>query len=163
MDIKIRLMQEKDLMPLSKVYTLVYKKFDIGEKWTEKTSKKLLEYWFDKQPDLAFVAELDGQIVGGFVAGIKPWWDGNHMSDGEVFVHPDYQKKALPLNFLLFFMKRPLKIIMLSVSMLTHSKRQNSPLSWYLSQGFIQNEDWTMISGDVKSILLNLKNKNLKK
>jgi len=38
-------------------------------------------------------------------------------------------------------------------------KKTKFPLSWYLSQGFIVNEDWTMISGDVKTILSHLKKK----
>jgi len=32
--------------------------------------------------------------MGGFVAGIKPWWDGNHLVDGEIFIHPKFQKKG---------------------------------------------------------------------
>lgn len=159
MDIKIRLMQEKDLTPLSKVYTLVYKKFDIGEKWNDKTSKKLLTYWLDKQPDLAFVAELDGQVVGGFVAGIKPWWDGNHMSDGEVFVHPDYQKRGIATKLSIALYEAALKKYKVVSFDAYTFKKTKFPLSWYLSQGFLQNEDWTMISGDVSYILSKLKKK----
>jgi len=44
---------------------------------------------------LAFAAEYDGKIVGAFFAGIKPWWDGNHLFDGEIFVHPDFQNKKI--------------------------------------------------------------------
>jgi len=93
-------MQKKDLEKLSEIYSLVYEKFDIGEKWTSKTAKKLLEYWFDKQSDLAFVAEENNKIVGAFIAGIKPWLDGNHLSDGEIFVHPNYQKNEQQHNCL---------------------------------------------------------------
>ncbi len=71
MDIKIRLMRMEDLQQLADMYSLVYRKLDIGEKWTPKTSKKLLSYWLDKQPDLCLVAEIKGQLVGAFVAGIK--------------------------------------------------------------------------------------------
>ena len=72
MEIHIRLMQEKDLQQLAEIYDFVYKKFDIGERWNVAAAKELLSYWFNKHPDLAFVAELDGKIVGAFVAGVKP-------------------------------------------------------------------------------------------
>jgi len=95
MNIKIRPMRKEDLRQVAEIYTIVYQKFDIGEKWTTKTALKLLDYWYKKQPDLAFVAESNRKIVGAFVAGIKPWWDGNHISDGEIFVHPDFQKQGI--------------------------------------------------------------------
>ncbi|MBI4176413.1 MAG: hypothetical protein HY518_04355 [Candidatus Aenigmarchaeota archaeon] len=45
--------------------------------------------------DLQIVAEYNGKPVGAFVAGIKPWWDGNHLADGEIFVHPDCAEQEL--------------------------------------------------------------------
>ncbi len=159
MDIKIRPMQKEDLQQLAEVYSVVYQKFDIGERWTPGTAKRLLSYWFDKQPDLAFVAEFDGEVVGAFVAGIKPWWDGNHISDGEIFVHPDHQKQGIATKLSIALYEKALKKYKV-VSFDTYTfKKTKFPLSWYLSQGFIQNEEWTMILGDVKSILSRLKKK----
>ena len=152
-------MRKEDLQQLAEVYALVYQKFDIGEKWTVETAKKLLFHWFDKQPDLAFVAEFDAQVVGAFVAGIKPWWDGNHISDGEIFIHPDYQKKGIATKLSIALYEKALeKYKVVSFDAYTF-KKTKFPLSWYLSQGFIQNEDWAMISGNVKSILSKLKKK----
>lgn len=150
-------MKKADLSQLAKAYALVYKKFDIGERWTAKTAYKLLYYWFNKQPDLAFVAEFDKQIVGGFVAGIKPWWDGNHLSDGEIFVHPGYQKKGIATKLSLALYEKALKKYEVVCFDAFTFKKTSFPLSWYLSQGFIQNEDWTMISGNVKTIFSKLK------
>lgn len=159
MDIKIRQMRKEDLQQLAEIYTIVYQKFDIGERWTAETAKKLLTYWFDKQPDLAFVAEFNGQVVGAFVAGIKPWWDGNHISDGEIFVHPDFQKRGIATKLSIALYKKALeKYKVVSFDAYTF-KKTKFPLSWYLSQGFIQNEDWTIISGDIKTILSKLKEK----
>lgn len=159
MDINIRQMQKCDLQQVAEVYALVYQKFDIGERWTVETSKKLLSYWFDKQPDLAFVAECESKVIGAFVAGIKPWWDGNHISDGEIFVQPDYQKNGIGTKLSIALYKKALeKYDVVSYDFFTF-KKTKFPLSWYLSQGFVRNEDWTLISGDIKSILSNLKNK----
>src|SRR3989344_2446360 len=101
-NLKIRRIQRKDLTKLAEVYNFVYKKFNIGERWTKKSAYKLLEYWLKRQPDLCFLAEYNNIIVGGFVVGIKPWWDGNHLVDGEIFVHPHYQKKGIGSALLKF-------------------------------------------------------------
>jgi len=157
--INIRQIKKSDLDKLAKIYSIVYKRFDIGEKWTPKTAKKLLYYWFKKQPDLFFLAEYNSKIVGGFVAGVKPWWDGNHLSDGEIFVRPNYQKKGIATKLSIALYKKALKKYKIVCFDGFTFKKTKFPLSWYLSQGFIQNKDWTMISGDINSILLNLKNK----
>ncbi len=154
---KIRQMRKNDLQQLAEIYVAVYKKFDIGEKWTIRTAKKLLSYWFGKQPDLAFVAEFNGQVVGAFVAGIKPWWDGNHISDGEIFVHPDYQKKGIATKLSIALYKKALKKYKVVSFDAYTFKKTKFPLNWYLAQGFMQNKDWTMISGDVKYILAKLR------
>ena len=119
----------------------------------------MLSYWFDKQPDLAFVAESNKKIVGAFVSAIKPWWDGNHLFDGEVFVHPDYQKQGIASKLSITLYEKALKKYKVVGFDAYTFKKTKFPLSWYLSQGFIQNEDWTMISGDVKFILSKLKKK----
>ena len=149
--------QRKYLKKLSQKYYLVYEKFDIGEKWTSKTAKKLLEYWFDKQSDLAFVAEENNKIVGAFIAGIKPWLDGNHLSDGEIFVHPNYQKRAVATQLSIKLYEKALEKYKVTSFDAFTFKKTKFPLSWYLSQGFIENQDWTMISGNVKEILKKLK------
>ena len=159
MAIKIRLMEKQDIQQLSEIYTLVYQKFDIGEKWTVESSKELLDYWFNRQPDLAFVAEFNDKIVGAFVAGIKPWWDGNHLVDGEVFVHPDYQKKGIGTELSKALYKKAIeKYNVVSFDTYTF-KKTKFPLNWYKSQGFIENPDWVMIEGDLKSILPDLDKK----
>ena len=150
-------MQRKDLQQLSEIYTQVYKQFDVGEHWTPNTARKLLSYWLNRQPDLAFVAECDRQVVGGVVAGIKPWWDGNHLVDGEIFVHPDYQKKGVGKQLSIELYGKALgKYQARSWDTYTF-KKTKFPLSWYKSQGFIVNPDWVMIAGDVKSVLSKLK------
>ena len=159
MDVQIRQMQKGDLEQIAEVYTLVYQKFDIGERWTVETSKKLLSYWFETQPDLAFVAEYESKVIGAFVAGIKPWWDGNHISDGEIFVHPDYQKMGVGTKLSIALYKKALdKYDVVSYDFFTF-KKIRFPLSWYLSQGFVKNEDWTLISGEINSIVSNLEDK----
>jgi aminoglycoside 6'-N-acetyltransferase I len=93
--INIRSIKKEDLKKLAEIYTEVYRLFDVGEKWTKESSFKLLEYWLNRQKDLCFLAEVENEIVGAFVAGVKPWWDGNHLVDGEIFIHPKFQKRGI--------------------------------------------------------------------
>lgn len=92
---QIRLLAEKDLTETAEVYAEAFNKVDIGEEWTTETAEKFLAHWFEKQPDLFFVAEHEGQIIGGAVAEVKPWWNGSHLADLELFVHPDFQRKSI--------------------------------------------------------------------
>ncbi len=92
---KIRRANPGDLDKLAEIYTKSYNSLDIGENWDEKSAKKLLKHLFNDQEDLFFVVEERGKPVGAIVGLIKPWWDGNHITDGELFVHPDHQKKGL--------------------------------------------------------------------
>jgi predicted N-acetyltransferase YhbS len=91
----IRLMKKKDIEEISILYANVYDSVDIGEKRTKETASNLMNYRLSRQPDLCFIATIDEKIVGGFIAGIKPWWDGNHLVDGEVFVDYAYHKQKI--------------------------------------------------------------------
>ncbi len=160
MGINIRPMQKEDLSRLAEIYVEVYKQFDVGEHWTLNTAKRLLSYWLEKQPDLALVAEYDGQVVGAFVVGIKPWWDGNHLVDGEIFVHPKYQKEGIGTELSKVLYKKALEKYKVTSFDAYTFKKTKFPLNWYNSQGFTVNEDWVMISGNVKSVLSKLQKKH---
>jgi len=89
------MMKKEDLEVLASIYALAYNEANVGETWDKKSARKILQYFFEKQPDLAFVAEYENKIVGAVLSGIKPWCDGNHLFDGELFVHPDFQKYGI--------------------------------------------------------------------
>ena len=152
----IRLMGEEDLDEVAVLYTDIYDRLDIGEKWTTKTSRDLMSYWLSKQPDLSFVATRNNKIVGGFTGGIKPWWDGNHLVDGEVFVDYNYHKQGIGSKLSKVIYKTALeKYDIASIDLTTFSKN-GFPLSWYKSLGFEENEFLKIISGRAKNVLKNL-------
>jgi ribosomal protein S18 acetylase RimI-like enzyme len=157
MEIKIRSTTKKDLGPLAKVYSLVYKESEVKENWDILSAKKLLTYWFERQPDLFFVAEKNSNIIGAVVAGIKPWWDGNHLVDGEIFVHPKYQKEGAGTELSKVLYKKALEEYGVVYFDTYTFKNTKFPLDWYKSQGFKENTEWTMIEGKVKDLLFNLK------
>lgn len=157
--INIRQVNRNDLSELSKVYTKTYEVFDVGERWTESTALELMTYWFERQPDLAFLADEDGRIIGGFFAGVKPWWDGVHLVDGEMFVHPDYQKKGTGSLLSKHLFGEAIDKYQAKVWDTYTFKKTVHPLSWYEKLGFTENMDWVMISGDLKEALKRLDDK----
>lgn len=152
----IRTFDKRDLDKLAKLYCKVYDRIDVGEKWEYTSAHKLLSYWLERQPDLCFLAEYDKVIVGGFVSGVKPWWDGNHLFDGEVFVDPDHQKKGIGTELSKVMYKTAVeKYGATHFDAFTFSDREH-PLSWYKKQGFNEVKNWTIISGDLRKVLKKL-------
>lgn len=156
--LKIRLIEEDDLDTLSEVYTFVYKVFNSGEKWTKESAKEMLNHWLIKQPDLAFLAEYDGQIVGGFLSSIKPWWDGVHLFDGELFVHPDFQNKKIGKALLKRMLEEAIQKYNAKMFDAFTFNGYEFPLNWYKRIGFSEIKEWTMFSGDIKDVINNLNN-----
>lgn len=151
--INIRPVSKNDLEKLAEVYTKTYEAFDVGERWTVETALELLEYWFKRQPDLAFLAEDDQEILGGFFAAVKPWWDGVHLVDGELFVHPEHQKKSIGSLLSKKMFTEAIEKHEAKVWDTYTFKNTAHPLSWYKKQGFVENPDWVMISGDLREAL----------
>jgi GNAT superfamily N-acetyltransferase len=158
MTIKIRRISKDDMDELAEIYDQTYSPsvFDVGERWTKESAHKMLNYWLKRNSDLAFLAEDNGKIVGGFFLDVKPWWDGNHLVDGEIFVHPDYQKKGIGTKLLKFMFEYALKRYN-AVRWDTYTIKGKYPLEWYKSLGFGEIEEWAMISGNVKDVLDKLK------
>ncbi len=157
MELKIRCMTERDLDRLAEVYTEVYNVFDVGEEWTKKSSRDLLDYWLKRQPDLCFLAEYDREAVGAFVAGIKPWWDGNHLVDGEIFVHPNHQGKGIGRVLSRHMYETAIEGYDAVTCDLDTFRGTGFPLSWYKSLGFEEVDELVIISADLERVLGNLK------
>ena len=147
----------KHLKQLAVIYVSSYNTLNIGERWDTKKALELMRYFFQQQPDLFFVALVDGKLAGGTVAMVKPWWDGNHLIDGEVFVSPQYQKKGVGTKLLKrLFQEAHKNYHAISWDTYTHIVYDH-PLAWYKSLGFEPIRHWTMISGNVKTVLKKIK------
>lgn len=154
--LNIRPVKREDIGSLARLFAEVYRIFDIGERWTEETATDYLNAWLDKQPDLAFLAEFDGKIVGAFFSGIKPWWDGIHLFDGEIFVDPNFQKQKIGSTLLKTVLQTAIEKYGAKTFDAFTFNRTAHPLSWYKKIGFREIKEWTMFTGDIKTVLKNI-------
>ena len=153
----IRLVKEDDFPILAGIYTVAYNSLNIGENWDDLASERLLRHLYSEQKDLFFVAEDAGEVVGAITAPIKPWWDGNHLVDGELFVHPDHQKKGIGKKLIeRLFTEAQEKHQAVSWDTFTHRVYAH-PLKWDKSIGFSEIKEWVMITSNIKEVLQKLK------
>lgn len=153
---EIRPARKEDVKRLAEIYFLTYNSIHIGENWTKEKALSMLTYLFEAQPDLTFVAIVDNQIVGGVNAIVKPWWDGNHLTDGEIFVSLKHQGQKIGKKLLKrLFQEAKNKYNAVSWDTFTHIVHKH-PLSWYKSMGFKEIQNWIMITGDIDKVLNNL-------
>src|SRR3989344_6935492 len=146
-DLKIRRIDKTDLDTLAEIYTKVYSSdvFDVGERWTKRTAYELLFYWLKRNSELDFLMEDEKKIIAAFFIDVKPWWDGNHLVDGELFILPEYQKKEIEYQLMKFMLDYAIKMHNV-VKYDTYTFKNKSTLTWYESLGFTEIKEWSIIS-----------------
>ncbi|MBI2640326.1 MAG: GNAT family N-acetyltransferase [Candidatus Sungbacteria bacterium] len=95
MILKIRKAKKLDIDQLARIYRRAYGRSRDGEDWSIKRAKALLDFYFGQKTFLGLTALVEGKIVGAFFSFIKPWHDGDHLGEGELFVDPDYQNRKI--------------------------------------------------------------------
>lgn len=153
----IRLVKKEDIKDLAIIYKHLYDNVDIGEDWTVDSAINLLNYRFDKQQDLFFVAEKDGKAVGAIVSGVKPWFDWLRLIDTELFVSKDYQSKHIGRDLMLEHLKKAkAKYNAKIIEFHTYGDETQFPQNWYNRIWFKKDDELIIMSGDVWNILNNL-------
>ena len=150
----IRLVKKEDIKHLAPIYKELYDDADIGENWTIEKSNELLEYWFNKQSDLFYVAEEDGKPVGAIMSGVKSWFDGLRLIDTEIFVSKKYQEKHIGKSLLLEHLKQAkIKYNVKTIEFHTYGNEDEFPQNWYRRIGFKKDDELIIMNGDVEYVL----------
>ncbi len=86
--------REKDLSILSNLFAIAHLNNNSEEEWTYETALSYLEYYYQHQPDLFLVAySEDGIPIGAVMSVLKPSFDGNYLTQIELFVAEDIKNK----------------------------------------------------------------------
>ena len=159
----IRIVEKADIKLLAKIYKDLYDNVDIGENWSIDSAIALLNYWYEKQKDLFFVAIEDGKPVGACVSGVKNWFDGIRLVDTEIFVDKTYQGKGIAKELMLnHLLRAKLNYNAKTIEFHTYGDETEFPQNWYSRIGFKKDEELIIMNGDVETILgklgFNIKN-----
>lgn len=153
---QIRLATKNDLDKLAAIFTAAFTQADPSKPWGSMQSLALMQYWLKRQPDLFFVATEGEGLLGGMVANIKPWRDGNRCQDGIIFVDPAQQNKGIGRALFVSLLTACIeKYQTKTMEGITFSGSE-FPLSWYERIGLKKDEGAIVIKGDCKEILTNL-------
>ncbi len=145
---------KKDLSILANIYSSVYSDIKLGENWTYETALSYMEYFYNNQPDL-FICAYDEDIpIGAIMSTLKPYWDGMHLSETELFVSEDYRaqgigKKLLENHFELAIAKYYASYI----DAITYTNMPDSPLDWYKKIGLEPISNLVVLQGNLENCL----------
>ena len=159
LSLSIRRATETDVSEIADLYKQAYNSATLlDEHWTKASARKFVTYFYRRQPDLFFIAKENGVLVGAVVAAVQPWWDGNHLVEGELFEAPgladETVRKAL-LQELLTVARSKYHVV--SWDTITPTLHEH-PLSAFEELGFSEVPHWKAISGDINTILSRVSN-----
>lgn len=150
----IRLVKKEDFEDLAVIYKNLYDNVDIGEDWSVWRALDLLNYWYNRQGDLFFVAEEDGKPVWAIMSGVKPRFDWLRLVDTELFVSSDYQGKHIGKDLMLYHLKNAkIKYNVKTIEYHTYGDESEFPQSWYNRIWLRKNDELIIMDGDVETVL----------
>jgi len=152
---EVVLAKKEEVLQIAQIYVDAFASAP-SEHWTKETAENLLNYWFQKQPDLFFIAIDDNKIVGGITMGVKPWWDGNRLQDGELFVAPECQKQGVGKQLLKRVLKEAISRYQVSTLEGITFSSDSFPRTWYEKIGLKKSDDLIIVTGDCQKILSEL-------
>lgn len=151
------LKDKKDLEVIAEEYATYYNSSVLQEKWTKETVIELFQYFYNQSPDLLFIAYDNNNPIGVIMSCLKPWWDGMHLEDGEVFVCKEYRHGGVAKKlFKKLFEYAIEKYGATTFEAHTYEDENGFPYCWYKRLGFETVDDWKIISGDIKEIVKKL-------
>ena len=150
--ITIRQAKQDDLPELAAMYARSFSTMHPNEHWSNETAERFLSSCLHRQPDLSFIAEMKGEMVGGFFVAIRPWYDGNHLVDGELFVEPKHQRKTIGSQLLQHGIQEAQSKYQATIMEALTFSENAFPLTWYKKMGFTVVEDMVIIRSDLSSL-----------
>jgi hypothetical protein len=160
-DVAVRLAKPADFQALSKLYADFYNDLDdLGERWTKDAARKFISHFYTRQRDLMFLAEdqKSHEVVGLVMAAVQPWWDGNHLVEGELLVRADYRAHPAYATQLVSALLQTAEASYQAITWDTIAPTTpGHPFNYFQQLGFSEVPHWRAVRGDVRAILGQLK------
>jgi len=157
-NITIRDFAEKDLSAVGEIYAKAFNNAIVGENWEPADASKLIACMHSHKPNIFIVAEVDGKIVAGFFASVKPYFGENHLCDTDLFVDPDYQKQGVGKQMFIEMLKRGIQEYNVSGFQGISYSKHEFPGNWYSKLGF-ETTAWVHRYGKASVMLEKLNKK----
>lgn len=147
------LKNNEDLETIAEKYADYYNNSVLGENWTKETVLKMFQYFYNQASDLCFLAYDKDEPIGIIMTALKPWWDGMHLEDGEVFVCEEYRHGGVAKSLFKKLFEYAIENYNATVlEAHTYEDENGFPYCWYKKLGFETIDDWKIISGDIRKI-----------
>ena len=151
-----QLIKRSQLAEIGALYAECFNLADIGEHWEAVAAEQFLRYLYNIQPNLFFVCTKDEKIIGAIVGVIKPWCDGNHIHEIELFVHPNHQRRGIATRLTRLIVQTALeKYAITEFEGIADGSQHDFPLSWYKRMG-VNPSGLIHIAGKPEAMLKNL-------
>jgi GNAT superfamily N-acetyltransferase len=157
MEILVRDAIAADIPTLAGLYAAAFSAANPAEPWTPAAAENLLRHQLASTPALCLTAEADGRIIGGFFSGIRPWWNGNHLENGELFVDPAQQQSGAGRALLTEILTRARDQFQAVEWDFLTFRQSGFPRAWYESLGFTESDDVVHMNGSIAAALDRLK------
>lgn len=154
--VKAKSVTEYNLKPLSKILAEVFSAAEPEKPWDDEHAYNYLNHFFQKQPDLFFVAQDNEKTIGGICATVKPWRTGPRCLIEALFIDSQHQKQGIGKEL----MKKVLKTAMkkydtVTVEGISFTDKNFRELNEKL--GLQVDDQAVVVKGDCREILLRLK------
>lgn len=125
-----------DVPEIAALYKDTYNKI-LDEGWTQESAENYINYNYDKQPDLFFVAKDDDQIKGYTFGYIKPDADGNHLICEDFVVDDSVRKNGVGKKIKKMLVDEAIKNYNVSqLEASTYHGENGMPMKWYEKLGW---------------------------
>jgi len=136
----IRLLSEKDLEEVAKVFTRVFSSEPWNEPWSFETSyKRLLD--ISQTPGYIGIGYFDSnnQLIGFLVGNEEQWADGKRFYINEICVLANIQKKGIGTS-LLHYLKDILSQKNVDSAYLSTERGEGKPELFFSKNGYVTDE-----------------------
>lgn len=156
--VSIEPIKEEDLEPVAIIFADAFNQASGSEDWTKDTALEYMKYWYERRPDLFFVAKIDNKAVGGIVGEIMPLWDGPSLVDIDIFVEESARRggKGVAKKLLTNLLTTASEKYNANNLRFVADGTKRHPMSWYKRIGFSET-GWVHMSGNIEEALQKIK------